>query len=126
MSHDTLLALTVVYDPSLSKCDVVCGKSNLKGGKIVYSKTCVKRPLKRRFYDRLSLNAGRKYCRMFPLEHSAILSTFIKLPFIIKIFVLSFLSQALKTSFLHQHYTNSVSSLSLLVLSDRLRFVSKV
>ena len=37
------------------------------------------------FQDRLSLNAGQKYCRM----HSAILSTFIKLPFVIKIFVLS-------------------------------------
>ena len=32
---------------------------------------------------------GRKYCRMLPLEHSAILSTFIKLPFVIKIFVVS-------------------------------------
>ena len=44
----------------------------------IYSKTCLKRPLKRRskidFQDR---------------EHSAILSTFIKLPFAIKIFVLS-------------------------------------
>ena len=24
------------------------------------------------FQDRLSLNAGKKYCRMLPLEHSAI------------------------------------------------------
>ena len=37
----------------------------------------------------LSLNAGQKYCRMLQREHSAILSTFIKLPFVIKIFVLS-------------------------------------
>ena len=52
----------------------------------LYSKTCLKRPLKKE--DQLSLNAGQKYCRM---EHSAILSTFIKLPFVnIKIFVLSF------------------------------------
>ena len=33
-----------------------------------YSKTCLKRPLKRRpkigFQDRLSLNSGQKYCRM--------------------------------------------------------------
>ena len=38
------------------------------------------------FQDRLSLNAGQKYCRM---QHSAIISTFIKLPFVIKTFVLS-------------------------------------
>ena len=34
------------------------------------------------------LNAGQKYCRMLQGEHSAILLTFIKLPFVIKIFVL--------------------------------------
>ena len=41
-----------------------------------YSKTCVKGPLKWRpkigFQDRLSLNAGQKYCRMLQGEHSAI------------------------------------------------------
>ena len=48
------------------------------------------------FQDRLSLNVGQKYGRMLPLdgrmlplEHSAILSTFIKLPVVIKNFVLS-------------------------------------
>ena len=50
----------------------------------VYSKAYVKRPLSKRpkpgFQDRLLLNAGQKYCRMLPLEHSAILLTFIKLP----------------------------------------------
>ena len=39
--------------------------------------------------DQLSLNADQKYCRMLQSEHSAILSIFIKLPFVIKIFVLS-------------------------------------
>ena len=34
------------------------------------------------FQDRLTLNAGQKYCRMLKWEHSAILSTFIKLPFV--------------------------------------------
>ena len=62
----------------------------------LYSKTCVKRPLRKSpklgFQDQLSLNAGQKYCRMLQGEHSAILSTFIKLPFIIKIFVLSIFS----------------------------------
>ena len=37
----------------------------------------------------LLLTAGQKYCRMLPLEHSVLLSTFIKIPFVIKIFVLS-------------------------------------
>ena len=60
----------------------------------VYSKTCVKWPLSKRpqigFQDQVWLNAGQKYCRMLQGEHSAMLSTFIKLPFIITIFVLSF------------------------------------
>ena len=42
------------------------------------------------FQDQLSLNAGKKYCRMLQGESSAILTTFIKLPFVIKIFVSSF------------------------------------
>ena len=41
------------------------------------------------FQDKLSLNAGQKSCRMLHLELSAILSTFMKLPIAIKIFVLS-------------------------------------
>ena len=56
-------------------------------------KACFKRPLKKE--DQLSFNAGQKYCRMLQGEHSAILSTFIKLPFVIKIFVLSSLSGCL-------------------------------
>ena len=39
------------------------------------------------FQDLLKLNAGQKHCRMLQREHSAILSTFIKLPFIMKTFV---------------------------------------
>ena len=54
--------------------------------KFTYSKTCVKRPLSNRpkigFLDQLSLNAGQKYWRMLQGEHSAILSTFIKLPLV--------------------------------------------
>ena len=57
------------------------------------SKSCVKQPLSTRqtigFQDQLLLNAGQKFCRMLQGGHSAILSTFIKLPFVIKIFVLS-------------------------------------
>ena len=59
----------------------------------LYSKTCVKWQLYERrkisFQNQLSFNAGKKYCRMLTLEHSAIPLTFIELPFVIKIFVLS-------------------------------------
>ena len=51
------------------------------------------------FQDLLSLNAGQNYCRMLQGEHSAILSTFIKLPFVIKIFVLSIFEWLIKTGF---------------------------
>ena len=52
------------------------------------------------FHDPLSLNAGQKYCRMLQWEHSAILSIFIKLPFvIIKICVLSIFEWHLQTCF---------------------------
>ena len=68
----------------------------------IYSKTSHMPPLKKNingFQDRLSLNAGQKYCRMLQGEHSAILSTFIKLPFAIKTFVLSIFEWPLKTGF---------------------------
>ena len=70
----------------------------------LYSKTCVKRPLSKDikmlfFQDQLLLNAGQKYCRMLQREHSAILSTFIKLPAIIKTFVLSILERPFYTGF---------------------------
>ena len=67
------------------------------------SRTCLKRPLRKKtkigFQYRLSLNAGQKYCRMLQWEHFAILSTFIKLPFDIKILVLSIFEWPLKTGF---------------------------
>ena len=51
------------------------------------------------FQDQLSANAGRKYCRMLQGQHSAKLSTFIKLPFVIKIFVLSIFIRLFYTGF---------------------------
>ena len=70
-----------------------------------YSKTCLKRPLKKKtkngFQDQLLLNAGQMYCRMLQGEHSAILSTFIKLPFVIKIFFSLFLSCHLRQVLLY-------------------------
>ena len=66
---------------------------SMPGTKKEYSKTCVKWPLSKRpkigFQDQLLLNAGQKYCPMLLGEHSPILSTFIKLPVVIKTFVLS-------------------------------------
>ena len=84
------------YDPPFQKswiypCITSCNETSLK------------RPLKKKtkigFQNRLSFNAGQKYCRMLEGEHSAILSTFIKLPFAIKNFVLSTFEWPLKKSF---------------------------
>ena len=52
-------------------------------------KTVTLKKTKNGFPNQLSLNAGQKYCRMLQREHSAILSTFIKLPVVIKTFALS-------------------------------------
>ena len=51
------------------------------------------------FQYQLLLNAGQKYCRMLPLEHSAILPTFIKLPYSFKTFASSIFKWPLKTDF---------------------------
>ena len=56
-----------------------------------------KKDKKKWFSGLISLNAGQKYCRMLHREHSAILLTFIKLPF--KFFVLSIFEWPLKTGF---------------------------
>ena len=66
---------------------------------IFFCKTAtLKRPLIG-FQDQLSLNVGQKYCRMLQGEHSAILSTFIRLPFVIKNFVLSIFAWPFYTGF---------------------------
>ena len=49
--------------------------------------------------DQLLINAGQKNCRMLQEEHSAILLTFIKLQFVIKIFDLSFFGVAAQDMF---------------------------
>ena len=73
-----------------------------------YFKTCVKRPLSKRlkigFLDQLSLNASQKYCIMLQGEHSAILLTFIKLPFSIKILILSIIEWPFYTGLTVQSY----------------------
>ena len=102
---------------------------------MLYSKICLKQPLIG-FQDLLSLNAGQKYCRMLqvksivecskyrlmqvksiaecsPLEHSAILLTFIQLPFVMKIFVLSIFGWSFKTGFTVCSLIFNLSSLKL-------------
>ena len=63
-----------------------------KAATLKKTKHCFSRPI-------ISLNAGQTYCRMLQGEHSAILSTFIKLPIITQIFVLSIFEWPLKTGF---------------------------
>ena len=69
----------------------------------MYSKTSLSGHSNRRpkigFQNQLSLNEGQMYCRMLQGEHSAILSIFIKLPFVIKTLVLSIFEWPLKTGF---------------------------
>ena len=47
----------------------------------------------------MSFNAGQKYCKMVQGEHSAILPSFMKLPFVINFFVLSIFEWPLNTGF---------------------------
>ena len=51
------------------------------------------------------------YCRMLPLEHSAIHLTFIKLPFVIKIFALSIFEWPLKIGFIELKIPNHLPHL---------------
>ena len=73
---------------------IQCSQASFGLNLAVCSKTCVKWPLSKRpkigFQDKLSLNAG---------EHFAILSTFINLPFVIKIFVLSIFERSFYAGF---------------------------
>ena len=53
------------------------------------------------FYKTKYCLCRSKYCRMLQVEHSAILSTFIKISFVIKILVLSIFERPLKTVLLY-------------------------
>ena len=80
---------------------------------MLYSQTCVKRPLSKTpqigFQDQPSLHEGQKYCIMLQGEHSAILSTFIKLPFDIESFVYSIFEWPFYTGFT-VHYNAYMTS----------------
>ena len=82
---------------------------------VKYNKTCVKRPLSKisqiGLEDHISLNAGQRYCRMLQEEHSAILSTFIKLSFVIGIFVLTLLSGRFTQVLLYQQQVDALQLL---------------
>ena len=60
---------------------------------LAYSKTCLKRPLKKKTQNGLNIDYRlmevKPIAKCYKGDHSAILSTFIKLPFVTKIFVLS-------------------------------------
>ena len=86
---------------------------------IKFNKTCLKWPLKKTkigFTNRLLLrfNAGQKYCRMFQGDYSAILLTFVELPFAIKTFFVYF-EWSFKTGFTvftHYHTHALISHMS--------------
>ena len=67
------------------------------------------------FQDQLSLNAGQNYCRKLQWDHSAILSTFIKLPHVIMIFILSIFERPFFADFA-VHVTIFASTLNVFVL----------
>ena len=69
------------------------------------------------FLDQLSLNAGQKYCTM----HSAILLIFIKIPFVIKILVLSIFDWPFYTGF-----TVLLDLLNKLGKSDKMRCLPSI
>ena len=69
----------------------------------VYSKTCLKRPLKKT--PKLVFKTDYPLMQVKSIAESAILSTFIKLLFVIKICVLSIFEWQLKTGFTVLAYT---------------------
>ena len=75
-----------------------------------------KRTPKIGFQYRFLLDAGQKYCRMLRGEHSAILSTSIKLPFSIKTLILSIFKWLLKTGLTVQSLSLSLSHMTNLSL----------
>ena len=87
----------------MTNINMIITKFNLVSAFCTYSKTCVKQPLSKRpkisFQDQLPLNAGQKNCRMLQGEHSEILSTIIRLSFVIKNFVLSIFEWPFYTGF---------------------------
>ena len=86
---------------------------------LYYTVFLVEKVRKLLYQDQLLLNAGQKYCRMLQRKHSALLSTFVKLPFVIKIFVLSIFEWPFYTRFTVCHkYQNGMCLPNSVYLTD--------
>ena len=67
------------------------------------------------------LDAGQKYCRMLQGEHSAILLTFIKLPFVIKILFCLFLSGRFTQVLLYLNFFITFTSSSFILRDEKVQ-----
>ena len=87
-----------------------------------YSKTCVKRPLSKRpnigFQDQLSLNAGRKYCRMLQGEHLQYFQPSLSYHLCLRHLLCLFFELTFYTVFTVYHITHSRHVLAPTHLSD--------
>ena len=78
----------------------------MKRSNNVQKKRCKMATLKKKkngFQYQLLLNAGQKFCRMLQGEHSAMLLSFIKLPLVIKIYVLAIYELPFYTILLYKY-----------------------
>ena len=74
-----------------------------------YSKTCLKWPLEKEDQKPIIAQCRSKVLQNALREHSAKLSTFIKLPFVFKTFILSIFECPLKTGFTYTINVNITS-----------------
>ena len=93
-------------DPPMLLCTILslflCDFHYRSHIQLTLCKTAILKKPKIGFQYQLSLDAGQKYCRMLQGD-SAILSTFIKLPFVIKIFVVPIFEWPFYTGFTVGH-----------------------
>ena len=89
-----------------------------------YCKTCVKQPLKKKTKNWLSRQitalCRSKVLQNAPREHSAILSNFIKLPFVFKACVLSIFERPLQTGFTVQSFFKTLMIYRVIQLKNKL------
>ena len=83
-------------------------RAKIKNNTDIYSKTCLKRPLSNRTKMVFKTNYRLMQVKSIAEEHSAILLTFIKQPFLIKIVVLSIFSWPLRINLRENKLTISV------------------
>ena len=104
LASDTMAVIFPIAMTGAEPSRVVMKKSHLVTALIIrfdlnLCKMATLKKTKNWFSNQLLLDAGQKYCRMLPLEHSAILLTFIKLPFVLQFFVLSMFEWPFYTGF---------------------------